>query len=214
MPLHDDAHWVRFNASQGDRPVRPLCHQAMQLHAPGTAIDLGCGSGRETRALLDAGWRVHAVDASPDTRAVVLRTIGGIHSRLTLDASPFAALFSLPPADLIYAGYSLPYQSPESFQRVWALLRAALRPGGVLAVNLFGDHDSWAGEKGMTFLTEETARLLFDGLEIVTWDEEDADGPAFSGPKHWHVFDVIARAPGCAGRQPAGSSSETSSSDP
>jgi hypothetical protein len=62
-------------------------------------------------------------------------------------------------------------------------------------VNLFGDRDAWAGEAGMTFLTGESARLLFAGLEICSWHEEDEDGPAFSGPKHWHVYDVLARAP-------------------
>jgi hypothetical protein len=48
----------------------------------------------------------------------------------------------------------------------------------------------------MTFLTEPAARALFAGLEIVSWDEEDGVGPAFGGPKHWHVHDVVARAPG------------------
>jgi hypothetical protein len=36
-------------------------------------------------------------------------------------------------------------------------------------------------------------RALFDGLTIEHWDCEDAPGQAFSGPKHWHVFHVIAR---------------------
>ncbi|MET3423866.1 hypothetical protein BJ973_003078 [Actinoplanes tereljensis] len=33
-----------------------------------------------------------------------------------------------------------------------------------------------------------------DGLELVRLDEEDAEGPAYCGTKHWHVFDVLARA--------------------
>ena len=194
MARHDEAHWIGYNARQAARPVRPLCLAALRLLDPGTAIDLGCGAGRETRALLDAGWRVHAVDGSPDTRDRVLRTIGGLHSRLTIDVRSYAELTTLPPADLVHAGYSLPYQSPESFHRVWGLLRSALRPGGVLAVNLFGDRDAWAGEDGMTFLTDRAVRDLCTGLEIVSWDVEDGVGPAFSGLKHWHVHDILARA--------------------
>ena len=47
----------------------------------------------------------------------------------------------------------------------------------------------------MTFHSADQARALLDGLEIVHWDEEDADGTAYTGPKHWHVFHVVARRP-------------------
>ncbi|MEV4642844.1 class I SAM-dependent methyltransferase [Actinoplanes sp. NPDC049548] len=193
--LHDDDHWIEFNGVQGGRPVRPLCLAAMAAAGPGssrTAIDLGCGAGVETKALLDAGWRVHAVDGSPDTAAVVARTVGGFHRRLTVDVRHYTDLVDLPPADLVYAGYSLPYQDRTSFDRVWELVRKALRPGAVLAVNLFGENDSWAGTPGQTYLSEADVRALLDGLEVRSFVEEDADGPAYSGPKHWHVFDVLA----------------------
>ena len=205
---HDDAHWIEFNGVQGGRAVRPLCRAALRLAGPGagrTAIDLGCGAGIESRALLSQGWRVHAVDGSPETPAVVLRTIGGVHPLLTVRTSHYEQLDSLPAADLIYAGYSLPYQPMPSFRRVWTMIRSALRPGGILAVNLFGVHDSWAGTEQMTFFEANEARALFDGLEIVSWDEEDADGPAYSGPKHWHVFDVIAVSPSGVAPEHAGS---------
>jgi hypothetical protein len=38
-------------------------------------------------------------------------------------------------------------------------------------------------------------RDLFAGMTIVKFDEEDADGMAYSGPKHWHVFHITARQP-------------------
>ena len=47
----------------------------------------------------------------------------------------------------------------------------------------------------MTFLGESAVRALFDDLQIVSLDEEDQDGDSFSGPKHWHVFDIVARRP-------------------
>jgi hypothetical protein len=62
-------------------------------------------------------------------------------------------------------------------------------------VNIFGVRDTWATEPSMTFVDRDEVGRLIDGLELVDLREEDADGPAFSGPKHWHPFDVIARRP-------------------
>src|SRR5688500_4932830 len=98
---HTTGHWARYNSGQTTRPVRDLCRRAMTLAGPGngrTAIDLGCGAGRETRALLDAGWRVLAIDNEPGTEALLLRAIGGRHPALTVRTSGFEDLSSLPEA--------------------------------------------------------------------------------------------------------------------
>ncbi|MEU4422722.1 class I SAM-dependent methyltransferase [Actinoplanes sp. NPDC024001] len=193
---HSTAHWAGYNARQSTRAVRELCRRAMSLAGPGagrTAIDLGCGAGRETRALLDDGWHVLAIDSEPGTEARLLRTVGGRHPALTVRTCGFENVSELPGADLVYAGYALPFQPRPSFEKLWTVIRSAVRPGGRAAVNVFGVHDSWAGDPTMTFLDGAEARALADGWEIEHWHEEDAPGPAFSGPKHWHVFDLIAR---------------------
>jgi hypothetical protein len=71
----------------------------------------------------------------------------------------------------------------------------SLRPAGVMAVNLFGDRDSWADIAEWNFHTEADASGLFDGLEILKFEVFDDGGQSFRGPKHWHIFDVIARRP-------------------
>lgn len=199
MTTHTSEHWVAYNDGQSGRKTRPLCEDLIALAGPGAgrnAIDLGCGAGVETRALLQAGWRVFAVDAAPGTRRRVLDTIDGIDpAALTIEVIDLHALQELPAADLIYAGYSLPYVHPADFPRVWRLIRASLRPGAWLAVNLSGERDSWAGNSEETFLSETVARALFAGLDVVRFAEEDQQGPSYSGSKHWHVFDVIARVP-------------------
>ncbi|MFI1993135.1 class I SAM-dependent methyltransferase [Actinoplanes sp. NPDC020271] len=193
-PTHADDHWTAYNAAQVTRDVRATCRRAMDLAGPGagrTAVDLGCGAGRETRALLEAGWRVAAYDSEPAMLAGVDRS----HPSLTAHRLGFQQITELPEADLIYAGYALPYQDRPSFDRLWTLIRTALRPGGLVAVDLFGVHDSWTANGEWTFLTVAEASALADGLIVEHWDEQDEDGPAFSGPKHWHVFELIARRP-------------------
>ena len=115
--------------------------------------------------------------------------------RLTIETIHLPDLTAIPAADLVYAGYSLPYIHPDDFARVWGLIRSSLRPGAWFAGNFFGDRDSWADDPDETSLSEEAARALFEGMEIVSFNEEDEDGQADSGPKQWHVFNVIAHQP-------------------
>jgi trans-aconitate methyltransferase len=190
-------HWATYNDDQRNRRPRPLCEELVALAGHGAgrqAVDIGCGAGVETSTLLRAGWRVHAIDSAPGTRERVSQTVGeDYRDDLTIETMDLSALAELPAADLIYAGYSLPYLAPHGFRRVWTTIRDSLRPGAWLAVNLFGERDSWASSPAETFLAEPKVRALFDGLDVMRFAEEDAPGDSYSGPKHWHVFDVIAR---------------------
>lgn len=197
--LVDSKVWADYNAAQLSRPVRPLCLAVMELAGPGDgrqAVDLGCGAGIETGALLRDGWRVHAVDSLADEPTRVAAAVPApLAANLSVEVSPFERLRTLPPADLCLASYSLPFLNPSAFRDFWHLIRTALLPGGFLAVNLFGDRDSWAGIPDWNFHTEADARELFAGLQILAFEVYDADGQSFRGPKHWHIFDVIARRP-------------------
>ncbi len=84
----------------------------------------------------------------------------------------------------------------DRFPDVWGRIREAVRPGGRFAGQLLGDRDSWAPDDGISSFPEAAARDLFDGWTIERFEEEDEDGEACSGPKHWHVFHVVARSPG------------------
>lgn len=192
----DGRHWSAYNDAQTGRMPRPLCQEVLERAGPGDgrlAVDLGCGSGIETAAMVQAGWRVFAIDADPATPTRVANLVDP-EAPVEVVVASFEEV-RLPRADLVYAGYALPFVPPSHFRDVWRTVREALPPGGWLAVDLLGDRDSWAGQRSMTFLDRETLDDLVQGLELVSLEEEDEDGASFSGPKHWHVFHVIARRP-------------------
>jgi len=100
----------------------------------GLVVELGCGSGLLTRHLLDAGHRVVATDA-----AVGLLDRAREHApeaedirQLRLPDDP------LPTADAIVAvGHVLSYLPDEAaLDRALVAAARALRPGGVLAIDL------------------------------------------------------------------------------
>ena len=96
-------------------------------------------------------------------------------------------------AELVHASLSLPFCPPEHFDVFWAKIVESVKSGGLFAGQLFGVRDSWATQSRMTFHTEEQVRKMLEEFKIEYFHERDEDGEAVSGPKHWHVFTVIAR---------------------
>jgi hypothetical protein len=165
-------------------------------HSGRQAIDLGSGDGAEAEVLLRDGWKVLAIDGEPDSKTRLEERISpDLRRNLAIEILPFEDVEILPPADFIYSGLSLRFCRPEAFPRLWKVVTSSITPGGRIACDLFGDQDTWAERPHMTFFTRGQAERLFDRFEIERFDEMNQDGEAFSGPKHWHVFSVIARRP-------------------
>lgn len=175
--------------------MRPLAVRAALLAGPGegrTAVELGCGIGIEAAHLVEQGWRVRTVDADP-TVSGALEAIGR-RGDLQHRTASLEEDLELPPCHLLLACASLPFVRRERFASLWTTIRAALLPGAVLAVDLFGVRDDWSAGEG-TFLTRTEVEQLLDGLEVHALEEQERDGRAFSGPKHWHTYGVLAAAP-------------------
>jgi len=159
------------------------------------AIDLGCGSGRDTNELLKRGWRVLAIDAEPAALGTLLESVApDTREALSLRCARFERLERLPRCDLVNASLSLPFCAPDSFARVWSLVVGSIRRGGRFAGRLLGEADDWAPSPSMTFHSLARVRELLADFRIERLKERDWVGPAAAGgTKHWHVISVIAK---------------------
>jgi SAM-dependent methyltransferase len=100
----------------------------------GLVLELGCGSGLLTRHLIDAGHRVIATDASPAMLELARQTAPDAEDirQVVLPDDP------LPEADAVVSvGHVISYLPDEAaLDRALVAAAEALRPGGVLAIDL------------------------------------------------------------------------------
>lgn len=195
-----EIEWEGFYSAVEGRALRDVFVEALPLlpateesGRPLVAVDLGCGDGMETLELLSRGWTVLAVDAADEGISRLVASVPpGDAQRLTTRVASFADV-DLPPADLVYAGLSLPFCRPEEFSNVWSSIGASVQPGGLFVGHFFGPNDTWASTPDMTFLSRSQVESLLEEFEVVSLREQDEDGMAVDGPKHWHLFHVIAQ---------------------
>jgi SAM-dependent methyltransferase len=196
-----DGGWTTYYRANDGRAPRPMLLDVLQLYdGPGRAVDLGCGAGIDALAMLERGWDVLAIDAEAEAiERLRARTPGSAKTLLRTQVAPMEDVV-LPEVDLVWAGYSLFFCDPRRFPAVWDGIGSALPPHGRIAGQLLGDRDTWAGGNEISSFDRDAAVALFDGWTLERFEEEEDDGEACSGPKHWHVFHLVARhdAPGGA----------------
>lgn len=191
--------WARYAEGTAGRDPMKFLARAVEVTDGDSgggrlAIDLGCGAGNEVLALLERGWRVHAVDGEPKAIEILeSRVSAAARSRLTTEVARFHEA-DLPQADLVFASLSLPFAGKNQDEAVSHALDA-VRPEGWFVGVFFGKNDSWASLEGVASVDRSRISSLFEGFDSVQVDEEEFDGPSGAGDKHWHWFVVAARRP-------------------
>lgn len=157
------------------------------------AIDLGCGSGRDTFELLRRGWRVLAVDASELGLSLVRQDAPPEHAASLETMLSDYETFQPRHATLINASYALPFCNPARFDEVWARIVAAIPPGGRFAGQFFGERDEWAVLPDRTHHTRSQVERLFADFVIDQLQEVENREAGVTGlVKDWHLFHVVA----------------------
>ena len=181
------------------KPVYPhlvFCIEQLTFSADRIAIDMGCGSGRDTEYLLDNGFEVHAFDSNEQVISDLSKRFQIRLGRdLFLHVSKFSE-FIYPKCVLINACSSLFFCEPRNFLNVWNSVKCALIPGGVFCGHFMGPEDSWAKQSHDRFTVHRRDEMigLFSDFDIIDIYEINTPGTTLLGmQKHWHTFSVVAK---------------------
>jgi SAM-dependent methyltransferase len=194
-----DTHWPDYYEVTAERPPWGTLTRAadasgpVTVTAPPLAVDLGCGAGRDTRELLRRGWRVLAVDKTPEG----LERLRQLTPEDQLDRleTRLADLvdFEIPACDLVNANLILPFLDAPAYAAAWERISAALPAGGRVSAMLFGDRDGSADDPAMTCPTVDEIRAHLSAFELEHWQETEEDrDTALGEPHHFHLIEVVA----------------------
>ncbi|MFI6347780.1 class I SAM-dependent methyltransferase [Streptomyces sp. NPDC050560] len=197
----DRAQPVPFFVAKPDESL--VAYVEKGLVAPGRALELGCGPGRNALYLAGAGFEVDAVDLSPkavDWARERAAEAGGAGARVRwVCGDAFTAAGLDGPYDLVHDSGCFHHLPPHRRPGYLALLERVLAPGGQLSLACFAagamgselpDADFYRDGRlhGGLAYTPEELRWIFEGFEEVElrrMHEEPVDSPYFGESFLW-----------------------------
>ena len=98
---------------------------------PRQAIDLGCGAGRDTIALLKSGWRVLAIDREEKAKGHILEQVKkNDFSRFRFKQADFRHV-ELGKVDLIVSNLTLSFCPKSDFSTLWNKISNSIVDGRI-----------------------------------------------------------------------------------
>ena len=134
--------------------------------AGGRILDAGCGSGRDSKVFMEAGYDVVSFDASEEMCKRASEYIGREVKNMRFEEMSFANEF-----DGIWACASLLHVAFEKLPEIVKKLHEALRTNGAVYASFkYGEGTKIRGDRVFSDFTEESIIPLFEnaGFKIVS----------------------------------------------
>lgn len=157
-----------FNGSVAADMSEPRDKFMAFLPEKGKVLDAGCGSGRDSKAFMDAGYDVVSFDASLEMCRRASGYIGREVANLRFEDISFADEF-----DGIWASASLLHVPMGELPKIMQKMNAALKAGGVMYASFkYGDGTKMRGERRFSDFNEKSIVPLFEDAGFAIRDNE------------------------------------------
>jgi SAM-dependent methyltransferase len=169
-----EAHYRDADGNRVPTPNPLLVREAGAL-PPGTALDLGCGSGGDAIWLARKGWRVTAVDVSATAlrRAAAHADTVGVAERISWARHDLSRSFPAGSFDLVSAQFlHSPVAQDGEREAILRQAAGAVAPGGRLLIAGHAGWPSWVQEPPFAYHFPTTGEVLAS-LDLA--------------PDRWHV---------------------------
>lgn len=103
---------------------------------PSTAIDIGCGAGRDTVFLIQNGWKVLAIDQNDVEERINKRLTKEEKHSFRFSRQQFENI-ELEQANLIVSNFSLSFCDKDEFSRLWNKIKKSILPSRIFRWKFF-----------------------------------------------------------------------------
>lgn len=118
----------------------------------GRILDLGCGSGRDSKRFLDEGFAVDATDGSAELCRIASKYVG-----IPVRCELFSELSATEAYDGIWACSSILHAPKVELPDIFAKMVRALKPNSVIYTSFkYGDFDGMRNGRHFSDFTEES----------------------------------------------------------
>lgn len=127
---------------------------------PAVILDFGCGSGRDTKAFLDQGYQVEAIDGSEE-----LCKLATQYTRIQVQHMLFQELSVKEKYDGIWACSSILHLPKDDLADVMRKMTTALKPNGIIYTSF--KYGTFSGERNGRYFTDMTEAAFADFISNI-----------------------------------------------
>ncbi len=139
-----------------------------KLPAGAFILDFGCGSGRDTKAFLDEGFQIEAMDGSEAMCEIASR-----YASIPVKRAYFQDLDETERYDGIWACSSILHLSRSELLDVLSRMARALKPHGIIYTSFkYGTFEGMRDDRYFTDMTENTFADLISALDTLEIEDE------------------------------------------